>query len=523
MHQKKNTMNDDDASSSSSSSSSEESSSRRMNEDEDEDDDEEDFVPPTISHQEHKEYGNLAYKRKDYRTAIAHYTRAIETMQEIQQQRGVASSCGDSFVEVGHDDDDDNKKNEEDNTIVATYLNNRAAASTMILQYEDAVDDCTEALRYVPSFVKAALRKAKAQIALGALAEAMTTLNHCSIHDANNAVIIGLKKEVKTLQQRVELTLQLVHTDNSNTTATTKMTTYVPFPLPSTRDARQALKQINMIETSCPAWRGTLLLHKLKALIAMPDQRKEAYALSTSLIRSQSHQDNNNKHDQDDDILLLYRAYALQQLGNIEDASKHLKQILGGDPDNKIAFGYHKVLKSLTKKKLEADTYYKARDYTEAARVYTEALTLPGCDGVYRAKVFFNRACAYANTRKDHEKVIQDCTDAIVLDPQYVKAILRRANSYLVVGEEESCHKALRDFETVYRLAETSGNEAQQKEMKQKLREAKVALKRSKQKDLYKILGVARDATENEIKKGYRKSALKWVRVTFFCSWMLSL
>jgi preprotein translocase subunit Sec63 len=41
------------------------------------------------------------------------------------------------------------------------------------------------------------------------------------------------------------------------------------------------------------------------------------------------------------------------------------------------------------------------------------------------------------------------------------------------------------------------------------LRKAQAALKQAKRKDYYKILGVARGASEDEIKKGYRKAALK--------------
>lgn len=53
------------------------------------------------------------------------------------------------------------------------------------------------------------------------------------------------------------------------------------------------------------------------------------------------------------------------------------------------------------------------------------------------------------------------------------------------------------------------GSDADVRALKAELKKAEAALKRSKTKDYYKILGVPRDCSEAEIKKGYRRESLK--------------
>ena len=97
------------------------------------------------------------------------------------------------------------------------------------------------------------------------------------------------------------------------------------------------------------------------------------------------------------------------------------------------------------------------------------------------------------------EDSVKDCTSALELDEKYLKALLRRAKSYMDLDQFE---EAVRDYEAAHRM--DRGNN----DIRQSLKQAKVRLMHSKKKDYYKILGVDRGANDDEIKKAYKKRAL---------------
>ena len=66
----------------------------------------------------------------------------------------------------------------------------------------------------------------------------------------------------------------------------------------------------------------------------------------------------------------------------------------------------------------------------------------------------------------------------------------------------EMYDEAVRDYELANKM--DRGNQ----EVRQLLQQAKLELKKSKRKDYYKMLGISKDANDDEIKKAYRKRAL---------------
>lgn len=194
---------------------------------------------------------------------------------------------------------------------------------------------------------------------------------------------------------------------------------------------------------------------------------------------------------------IYVRGMCLFYEDNIDSAFQHFQQVLRLAPDHKKAMDIYKRAKLLKKKKEEGNEAYKLCRFQEACKLYTEALEIDPLNKKTNAKLYFNRATAFARLTKTKE-AIADCTAALNLDDTYLKALLRRAKCYMDLGDYE---EAVRDYEKVCKLDKNREN-------KKMLQDAKFALKRSKRKDYYKILGVDRNAGDDEIKKAYKKRAL---------------
>ncbi|XP_062867642.1 tetratricopeptide repeat protein 1 [Trichomycterus rosablanca] len=103
--------------------------------------------------------------------------------------------------------------------------------------------------------------------------------------------------------------------------------------------------------------------------------------------------------------------------------------------------------------KEKGNAQFKNQEYSEAYQSYTDALQIcPVCYSKERSILFSNRAAARMHLDQKPE-AITDCSKAIELNPDYVRAILRRAELY---EKTDKLDEALEDYKNV--LEKEPGN-----------------------------------------------------------------
>ncbi|CAE6437418.1 unnamed protein product [Rhizoctonia solani] len=111
-------------------------------------------------------------------------------------------------------------------------------------------------------------------------------------------------------------------------------------------------------------------------------------------------------------------------------------------------------LKRAADLKSRGNSAYTQRNFELAVDLYSQAIAMsPKPEAVF----YSNRAACYTNFKPpQHQKVIEDCTQALKLDPKYAKALNRRATALEAI---DNLKDALRDF-TALAIIERFKNDA---------------------------------------------------------------
>jgi DnaJ family protein C protein 3 len=203
------------------------------------------------------------------------------------------------------------------------------------------------------------------------------------------------------------------------------------------------------------------------------------------------------------DSLLAFemRGKSYYSIGELEMAKNHYRQGLKFDPEHKGCKSAYRVVKEVTKLQDKAAQALGKDDFSTAVTHLTKLLTVEKENRFILPKVHMDLAKAYKGLKKFSEAKAAAKT-AISYDESDVTAHRVMASVHMDAEEFDEALQRLRQAE--------QHAEQGDRELADDIRKAEAALKQSKQKDYYKILGVSRRAKAKEIKKAYREKALQW-------------
>ncbi|KGQ10448.1 DnaJ subfamily C member 7 [Beauveria bassiana D1-5] len=350
----------------------------------------------------------------------------------------------------------------------ATFLSNRAAAYMSNGQYLAALDDCSRAADLDPQNPKVLLRLARIFTGLGRPEEAMITFG------------------------RIE-------------------------PPPSAKDTAPAKEMLHHISSAKESLeRGTAMSMVLHALdqaerglgpnVSKPRKwqlmRGEAYlkmGRENSLGEAQNIVMSLLRQNSQDPEALVLRGRVLYYQGENEKAMQSFRAAVSCDPDFKDAIKWLRIVQKLDRMKEEGNVEFKAGRLENAITKYSEALEVDPSNRGINAKLLQNRAQCRIKL-KQYDEAIKDADRAFSLDNSYFKARKTKANALGLSGKWED---AVKEWKALQQ------DDPEDRTIPKEVRKAELELKKSQRKDYYKIMGLEKDASPDEIKKAYRKMAVK--------------
>ncbi|EON66941.1 hypothetical protein W97_06056 [Coniosporium apollinis CBS 100218] len=213
---------------------------------------------------------------------------------------------------------------------------------------------------------------------------------------------------------------------------------------------------------------------------------------------------------------LQVSAMSFYSLGETDKGLSQLAKCLQSDPDSKACMKLRKREKALDKRLKNVKQLMEKRQFNSAAHQMIPMGDAPGLiqevkedvekykgEGIIHPKApsglygsLVEMTCEAYMEMNNNKRAQQYCEDALALNPTFLHGLIHKAQRHLDNDDFDAA---------IHTLNEAKEHHGNNQKIQKLLNEAQTLLKRSKQKDYYKVLGVSRDADDREIKRAYRK------------------
>lgn len=352
----------------------------------------------------------------------------------------------------------------QENPSESNYFSNRALAYLRLKKFKECIEDCLKALHLNPENLKALTHISKSYIVFGDLYQASNYLlkaHNLRPNDADIrqqlALIDSIKSDLKSYKDCLDQ-----------------------------EQYSQALYYLDKVNESTHE-QPDILIKRLEILI-LTGKTDQALSMASAMLRTF----NTNPE------FLVLKGKLHQYTGAPDVGKKHFLEALRLDPDYEPAKVIIRRLREIEKLKEEANKLFSHGDIDGAIEAYSKLLMQDPSNKDFNSTVLANRSAAFMK-KSDYTSALTDINESIKLNPDYIKAYMRRGHIYTHLGQYK---EAFEDYENVRQ------RDPNYPELDNSIRLTKLEEKKSKRKNYYKILGVEQTATQNEIKKAYRKMAL---------------
>ncbi|CAH9079328.1 unnamed protein product [Cuscuta epithymum] len=396
---------------------------------------------------------------------------------------------------------------------------NRAATRMSLCRVREAINDCSRAAALDPSFLKVKLRAGNCYLLLGEVQEAVVNYNSCLESKAAVCLDRRIAIEASNGLQKAEKVAE-------------KLRLSVELLQQKTADAAKGALEI-IAEALCISLYSEKLLEMKAEGLCMLQKYGEAIKLCEQTLDFAEKNHVSLSTENIKGSLRMWRWCIMSKsyyyLGKLE-AALHLiekqEQVLfvkdrSGNISRESPLPLGAVIRDLLDHKKAGNEAFQSKKFAEALDHYNAAISCSVESRPFAAICFCNLAAAHQSLGQIID-AIADCSVAMALDENYSKAASRRATLHEMI--RDYAH-AVTDLQMLISLLENQNSHQDGSQDRstnsgsstlKELRKARQRLSSVQEKaksgiplDLYLILGIKASDPESDIKKAYKKAALK--------------